>query len=104
MVIALSTFGTMKNAQRRFEMKTNDKPLFHSYKKDFKVGDLVSWRIFDQNENYETIISDMKGAIIEILEIHNYETKRNVYYARVLPYGSTRTTEIPLHILKKETI
>ena len=94
----------MKNAPRRFEMKTNDKPLFHSYRKDLEVGDLVSWRIFDQNENYQTIISDMKGAIIEIIEIHNYETQRTVYYARVLPYGSTRTTEVPLHILKKETI
>lgn len=85
-------------------MKTNEKPLFHSYARDLKVGDLVSWRSFDQNENYETIIVDFKGAIIKIYGMKQFETGRDVYYARVLPFGRTRTVEVPVHILKKETI
>jgi hypothetical protein len=85
-------------------MKTNDKPLFHSYADDLKVGDLVTWRSFDQNENYETIIVDFKGAIIKIYKLKQFETGRYVYYAMVLPFGQTKTMEVPVHILKKETI
>ena len=85
-------------------MKTNGEPLFHSYAENFKVGDLVTWRSFDQNENYETIISDFAGAIIRIIKIKNYEASRFVYYAVILPFGKTRTMEVPVHILKKQTI
>ena len=85
-------------------MKTNEKPLFHSYAGDLKVGDLVTWRSFDQNENYETIIVDFKGAIIEIIKLKRFETSRHVYYAVILPFGETKTMEVPIHILKKQTI
>ena len=85
-------------------MKTNDKPLFHSFARDLKVGDLVSWRSFDQNENYETTIVEFKGAIIKIYGMKQFETGRHVYYAKVLPFGQVKTMEVPVHILKKETI
>ena len=85
-------------------MKTNDKPFLHGYAKEFKVGDLVTWRSFDQNENYETIIADFSGAIIKIKKIRQYETGRFVYYAVILPFGETKTMEVPVHILKKQTI
>ena len=85
-------------------MKINEKPLFHSYAHDLEVGDLVTWRSFDQNEKYETIIVDFKGAIIQIFKMKHYETGRFVYYATVLPYGETQTMQVPVHILKKQTI
>jgi hypothetical protein len=85
-------------------MKTNDKPFLSSYAEDFKVGDLVKWRSFDQNENYETIIADFKGVIIEISAFKQYETSRSVYYATILPFGETKTVQVALHILKKQTI
>ena len=85
-------------------MKINDKPLFHSYAHDLKVGDLVTWRSFDQNEKYETIIVDFKGAIIQIFKMKHYETGRYVYYATILPFGEVQTMEVPVHILKKQTI
>ena len=85
-------------------MKINEKPLFHSFADDLKVGDLVTWRSFDQNEIYETIIVDFKGAIIEIVKRKGFETSRHVYYAIILPFGETQTMEVPIHILKKQTI
>tara|TARA_Y100000592_G_C5439976_1_gene302821 strand:- start:904 stop:1161 length:258 start_codon:yes stop_codon:yes gene_type:complete len=85
-------------------MKTSDKPFLHGYAAQLKVGDLVSWRSFDQNENYETIIIDFLGAIIELKEIKQFETGRLVCYAVILPFGETRTIEVPVHILKKQTI
>jgi hypothetical protein len=68
------------------------------------VGDLVEWRAFDQNQNSETIIADFKGAIIELKKVKHYETGRFVFYAIVLPFGTTKTVEVPVHILKKQTI
>jgi hypothetical protein len=85
-------------------MKTNEKPFLHSYAEEFKKGDIVTWRSFDQNENYETIILDFVGAIIEVVKRKNYDSTRSVYYAVVLPFGRTKTIEVPFHILKKQTI
>lgn len=85
-------------------MKINDKPFLHSYKKNFKIGDLVNWAIFDVTENYDTIMTEYKGAIIDIIKIKHYETGRFVNYAVVLPYGETKTVQVPLHKLHKETI
>tara|TARA_R100000805_G_C3619789_1_gene123109 strand:- start:2068 stop:2322 length:255 start_codon:yes stop_codon:yes gene_type:complete len=82
----------------------SDKPFLYGYASEFKVGDLVRWRSFDQNENYETIITEFAGAIIEIKEIKHFETGRFVCYAVILPFGQTRTMEVPVHILKKQTI
>jgi len=87
-----------------YEMKTSDKPFLYGYASDFKVGDLVRWRSFDQNENYETIISDFVGAIVAMKEVKQFETGRFVCYAVILPFGQTRTMEVPVHILKKQTI
>jgi len=85
-------------------MKISGKPFLHSYAYNFEVGDLVEWRAFDQNENFETIIADFRGAIIEITKVKHYETGRFVFYAIILPFGETKTMEVPVHILKKQTI
>ena len=84
-------------------MKTSDKPFLDSYKDNFEIGELVWWNEWDTNENYQQIPTVRHGAIIKIKVSKNFFNERPVYVAVVLPFGSTVTRELSLHLLKKRT-
>ncbi len=63
-------------------MKINNKPFGESFKDLFKIGDLVTWRLYKQNfDTGEIEPQQMTGVITEI-----YTSKmsgRSVLYAKV---------------------
>ena len=73
--------------------------------KNFKIGDLIEWRVLSDSRDVRslTISEKFHGVIIEFyIEI---KTGREVQMARVLPIASQQIVEIPCVILKKvETI
>ena len=82
-------------------MKHNDKPFGHSYKKKFKIGDLVSWRWFNNDEE----CSRQTGFGVLLDFVHYEYGSRQVVFGKVLPYNSTEPIEINITTLrKKETI
>ena len=82
-------------------MKTSDKPFLGSYISDFKIGDLVYWVTYDQDEGYNVIHNIRHGAIIELKKKNFGFDGREVCYACVLPFGSSQTVELALHLLRK---
>lgn len=84
-------------------MKTNDKPFMESYRNMFEVGDIVWWNEWDTKENYEYVSKTYHGAIIQIKIKKNFYNERSVYVAEILPFGSTVTRELSLHLLNKRT-
>ena len=84
-------------------MKTSNKPFLDSFSNDFKVGDLVWWTEWDRTENFDYVSEMFRGAIIKIKQRKNIHSERAVWVATVLPYGFSRTREISLHLLRKET-
>lgn len=85
-------------------MKTSDKPFMECYKNKFKVGDIVQWNEWDHTENlgYTSILHH--GAVVDIKIKKNLYSERSVWIAVILPFGSTRTRELSLHLLTKGTI
>ena len=63
-------------------MKTTNQPLGESFRDYFKIGDLVTWRLYKQDGNTGEIIpNQMTGVITEV-----YKSKmsgRFVWYAKV---------------------
>ena len=63
-------------------MKTNNQPLGESFRDYFKIGDLVTWRLYRHNGNTGEIVpNQMTGVITDI-----YKSKmsgRLVWYAKV---------------------
>jgi len=84
-------------------MKTSNKPFLDSFADSFKVGDLVFWTEWDRTENFDYVSEMFRGAIIKIKQRKNIHSERAVWVATVLPYGLSRTREISLHLLRKET-
>lgn len=85
-------------------MKTSDKPFMECYKNKFEVGDIVRWNEWDHTENlgYTSVL--YHGAIIDIKIKKNLYNERSVWVAVILPFGSSRTRELSLHLLTKGTI
>ena len=84
-------------------MKTTNKPFLDSFVDAFKVGDLVFWTEWDRTENFDYVSEIFRGAIIKIKQRKNIHSERAVWVATVLPYGYSRTRDISLHLLRKET-
>ena len=82
-------------------MKINKQPFLSSFISDFKIGDLIYWVEFDQDENYALIKNVRHGAIVDIKKKCFVGDTREVFYASVLPFGETNTIELALHLLKK---
>ena len=63
-------------------MKTNNRPFGESFKDYFKVGDLVTWKLYKQDGNTGEIIpNQMTGVITEIYV--SQMSGRKVWYAKV---------------------
>lgn len=92
------------NVKRKLEMKTSDKPFMECYKDAFSIGDIVQWNEWEHIENlgYSSILHH--GAIINIKIKKNLYNERAVWVAEILPFGSSRTRELSLHLLTKGTI
>ncbi len=84
-------------------MKPTNKPFLDSFADSFNVGDLVFWTEWDRNENFQYVSEKFYGAIIKIKQRKNIHSERTVWVATVLPYGHSRTRDISLHLLRKET-
>ena len=84
-------------------MKTNDKPFLSSYISDFKIGDLIYWAVYEQDEGFSVTQIVKHGAIIDIKKKTFGFDSREVYYAIVLPFGNSQTVELALHLLRKQT-
>ena len=84
-------------------MKPTNKPFLDSFADSFNVGDLVFWTEWDRNENFQYVSEKFYGAIIKIKQRKNIHSERTVWVATVLPYGRSRTRDISLHLLRKET-
>jgi|TARA_R110000782_G_scaffold193920_2_gene283505 hypothetical protein len=84
-------------------MNTSNKPFLDSFVNDFSVGDLVTWTEWDRTDNFEYVSEVFRGAIIEVKTRKNITSERTVWVARILPYGQSRTIDIALHLLRKET-
>jgi len=74
-----------------------------SYRSMFEVGDIVWWSEWETLENYQYTSKIQYGAIIEMRIKKNLYNERSVYVAEVLPFGSTKTRELSLHLLNKQT-
>lgn len=85
-------------------MKTKKEGFLSSYLEDFKIGDIVSWKEFKQDKNYDFFSFKNYGAIIKFEMTSNTYSERFVWVAIVLPFGQTKTKQINLNLLKKETI
>lgn len=84
-------------------MNANNKPFMESYRDLFKVGDIVYWYEWCTKENYQYSSKIFYGAIIEMRIKKNLYNDRSVYVAEILPFGSIKTRELSLHLLKKQT-
>ena len=84
-------------------MKANDKPFMESYRSMFEVGDIVWWSEWETKENYKYSSKICYGAIIEMRIKKNLYNERSVYVAEILPFGKTKTRELSLHLLNKQT-
>ena len=63
-------------------MNTNNRPFGESFKDYFKVGDLVTWKLYKQDGNTGEIIpNQMTGVITEIYV--SQMSGRKVWYAKV---------------------
>ena len=82
-------------------MKVSDKPFLSSYISDFKIGDLIYWATYEQDEGFNVIQSIKHGAIVDIKRKSFGFGSREVYYAIVLPFGNSQTIELALHLLRK---
>ena len=83
---------------RSEKVKQSDKPFGYSYKKKFKIGDLVTWSWFTSEEGLfrETGF----GVLIDF--VHYEYGSRQVVFGKVLPYNSTEMVEINITTLKKK--
>ena len=89
-------------------MKINSKPFLYSYTIDIDVGDLVVWKEWEKQDDTTFISADQRGAVVGFIQKSNWthswqEGERTTVYAIVLPYGETKTREIPVHLIKKRT-
>ena len=84
-------------------MKTNGKAFGESYAEKFKIGDLVWWVVWEQDEGYQIHSIIHKGALIDIITERGDYSHREVCFAVVLPYGSQNTIKINITLLRKET-
>jgi len=84
-------------------MKTSGKAFGESYAGKFKIGDLVWWVVWEQDENYSIRSVIHKGALIDIVTERGDYSHREVCFAVVLPYGSQNTIKINITLLRKGT-
>jgi hypothetical protein len=84
-------------------MKTSDKAFGENYASKFKIGDLVWWVTWEQDENYSIHSVIHKGALIDIVSERGDYSHREVCFAVVLPYGSQKTIKINITLLRKGT-
>ena len=89
-------------------MKTSDKPFLHSYAVDINVGDLVVWKEWEKQDDTTFIYADQRGAVVGFTQKSEWsdsrdQTYRTTIYAVILPYGQTKTREIAVHLIKKDT-
>tara|TARA_R100001015_G_C4561001_1_gene120855 strand:- start:467 stop:724 length:258 start_codon:yes stop_codon:yes gene_type:complete len=84
-------------------MKINNEPFMESYRSMFEVGDIVWWSDWSTSEDNQYVSKICYGAIIEMRIKKNLYNERFVYVAEVLPFGSTKTRELSLHLLNKQT-
>jgi len=79
-------------------MKINNRPFGESFKDYFKIGDLVTWKLYKQDGNTGEIIpSQMTGVITDI-----YTSKmsgRRVWYAKVFEAGTSQFYNMSLMTL-----
>ena len=90
-------------------MKTNQKPFLHSYAIDIKIGDLVVWKEWEKQDDTTFISADQRGAVVGFTHKSDWTDSRDAIqrttiYAVILPYGETKTREIAVHLIKKDTI
>lgn len=81
-------------------MKTKKEPFLSSYISDFKIGDLIYWVEMDWDEGFNIIHIERDGAIVDFVKKPVGES-REVLYAKILPFGESRTVILALHLLKK---
>ena len=84
-------------------MKTSGKAFGESYAGKFKIGDLVWWVVWEQDENYSIQSVIHKGALIDIVTERGDYSHREVCFGVVLPYGSQNTIKINITLLRKGT-
>ena len=89
-------------------MKTRDKPFLYSYSIDINVGDLVVWQEWEKQDDTTYRSADQRGAVIGFVQKSNWTDswqsgERTTVYAVILPYGQTKTREIAVHLIKKDT-
>jgi hypothetical protein len=85
-------------------MNANNKPFMESYRDQYKIGDIISWKEWDAIENLGYQSTTLYGVIIKIRIKKNMYNERSVYVAEILPFGKIKTRELSLHLLNKETI
>ena len=80
------------------KLKTNKQPLGESFRDYFKIGDLVTWRLYKQDPRTGEIIpNQMTGVITDI-----YASKmsgRRVWYAKVFEATSAQFYNMSLMTL-----
>ena len=69
----------------------------------FENGDIVWWNEWVRNEDDRYASKKKYGVIIEIKIKKSLYNERSVFVAIVLPFGETRTRELSLHLLNKDT-
>ena len=84
-------------------MKTNGKAFGENYAEKFKIGDLVWWVTWEEDEGYQIHSVVHKGALIDIVVERGEYSHREVCFVVVLPYGSQNTKKINITLLRKET-
>jgi len=84
-------------------MKTSGKAFGENYASKFKIGDLVWWVTWEQDEDYSIHSVINKGALIDIVTERGNYSHREVCFAVVLPYGSQNTIKINITLLRKGT-
>jgi len=85
-------------------MKTNGLPFLHSYGIGLDIGDLVTWKEWEKQSDTTFVSADQRGALVGFIEKPSLTKDRMVLFAVVLPYGETKTREISVHLIKKDTI
>ena len=92
----------MKFARKWCEMKTPDDSFLGSYRDKFKIGDLVFWYSWEEDESYKILTVVNRGAIIDIIDDYIGLTKRKVCMAVVLPFGETQVRMVHISSLRKQ--
>jgi hypothetical protein len=84
-------------------MRTSKLPFLHSYAVDLNIGDLVTWKEWKKQDDTTFVSADQRGALIGFIEKPSLTKDRMVLFAVILPYGETKTREISVHLIKKDT-